>query len=307
MALRLFALSWRVVRKTRIGETQLKRVAGTGESSLSSICCGGIKVACNKGGLFMSVIEDYYKTMDEVRSEYARKYADKPYIYNDGVLRPDLYFVSDKPKIVMLLKEGIDNWSLIDKIENTKEDNYHVEFDRKNSSKSWASNIIKPVYYVQNKQWLNNTRNHSVTGFAYINIKKVAEWNPNSDDDDLDGYVKNDKDLLYKEITACVPDIVFCCQGKKDRRLDSPQLIRLEKILGTKRERIDDISFAYKFSYQVNGRENKLIAVNWSHPSRSVLKNVEMHQRLEQLVPVIEETVRNNNLPRVCSEETDTI
>lgn len=240
----------------------------------------------------MNYHENYCKVSETIRAEYSKKYPGKQ-IFNDGILRPDLYFEPNKPRIVMLLKEGITNWSLVDVIDNSEKENYIIKQDKNNSSKCWAPNIIRAVHYMQYNHWLSKTKGFSVTGFAYINVKKVIDGQNKSDDKELDKCTVNDKNLLKNQILSCIPDIVFCCQYSK--RNQSNQLIRLEKILDCKGQPIPKIPFAYELPYVTSkGKVNKLIAVSWSHPSFSHLTKQEMKRRLEILITEIKAIKCNN-------------
>ncbi len=239
---------------------------------------------------------DYYRRIsEEIRSEYAERYK---YSYDrDGVLRPDIYFDGKTPRVMMLMKEGIDSWSLVDKIDNTEQDDYKVvkpekNAKQKNSSTSWANNIIRSVHFIHKKEWKDNTDGESVTGFAYINLKKHTEGNKSSDDSILDRSVNKDKELLYKQITACVPDIVFCCQHNKNRH--SKQLDRLKNILNSEPQNIPGITFAQALPYSSQGIQYKLLAIDWVHPSWSSLSKKEQKERLKQLKQWIDKAVEYN-------------
>lgn len=136
-----------------------------------------------------------------------RKY--KPFVF-DGLIGSNEYCTTE-PRILFLLKESNDNFTEI-----ATEDEYYPKDG--NSSHFWRKiNIIK--YIVQNS-WKDNSikkneidecKELSIKGIAYVNIKKNAQNNSTSDFSDLKQYAEADAEFLRKQIEFLSPQVIICC------------------------------------------------------------------------------------------------
>ena len=245
--------------------------------------------------------EYYYQIENEIDSYFSSKY--KSHYSRDGVVNPDIMFSDEnRPNVVMLLKENRNN-------KNGNQGNWAPRdvgelFPHKdNTSRCWAPNICRTVHYVISgfSDWWENVprepesvfpKKRSVSGFAYINVKKNDEGQDLSDDFDLGDYAEKDSEMLRKQVISCEPDILFCCQKSKSNY----GLKRLKMIMGTELKALDSCNFAFVMDYDYFGRKHKMLVVNWFHPSRNTkgFKKADMRSKLNAISSYVARAIKFN-------------
>ena len=241
-------------------------------------------------------MKDYYYQEKSIVDTYYNEQYEQHYAL-DGIINPYKMFEDpNRARIVMLLKES-------NNYENDKVTWHPLNLDPKglyptdtDGSKVWARNICRSVHYIEmdfcESQWWEcipkNDPNYTVSGFAYINVKKNDEGKGKTENWDLNRYAIKDAPYLRRQIIACRPDLVFCCQK------GGTQLKRLETILSQERKPIEGLDYAFLFDYNYQGFSQSLIALDWFHPSRNNISIYEMKSRLDNAYQVIREVISSN-------------
>lgn len=235
----------------------------------------------------------YIQENKDIREKFYQRYGN--HFSKDGVYSPkDMFDCEDRPHIVYLLKEAIDNpedWEPCRDLENI----FRAYPESGNGSNVYGGNLCRPVKYLTDGIWWDYVKRDSpeefsVKGFAYINVKKKAEGKGRSKNWDLDNYARSDAELLKRQIVSCRPDIVFCCQN------NDCQVSRLETILGKPRQVLDkSIDFAWLFDYEYQEKSNQLIAIRWIHLCQGSISNKALHARLDMVRPYLKSICQKNS------------
>lgn len=164
---------------------------------------------------------------------------------NDGIIGLPAWEKASQ-KIAFILKECNDGfWNITEKSEYRPSEG--------NSKLFWRNlNIWKYVVTcaldgkIPSFESAMELKEDPVTGIAYVNLKKKAEYKNRSNDSDISGYVENDWQYLDRQIEIINPDVLFFCGTYK--------------FVQTKMELIPVKSRVFRT------RDQK-IAVNFFHPS----------------------------------------
>lgn len=193
----------------------------------------------------------------------------------DGVIDPEVWYTQDE-RILFILKEAYTNEEITENADLTDDLKKYVSSKGRiwNAVAEWTyglTNTAKDtVPYFDN--WLGvpnedfekykNARADILKKCAVINIKKSNGKNT-SDDIDLLKYVKEDGDLLARQIEIIDPTIIVCGSTfhllkdvKKDKNVDEKRIL---KIFGEDTHKLPDA----KGCYTINGRP----VIAYYHPA----------------------------------------
>lgn len=152
----------------------------------------------------------YNEAADRLNQEWQIARPNYEHFCNDGIMGDANKYFASQLRIMYLLKESNDNYI---NIRGTTQRGADIG----SSQNFWGNlgywtRIIKayfdgalPVFCPRAELTEN------LFPVAYVNVKKNAVNNPQSQSNDIQKYANNDKDFLSKQIDMIKPNVVVCC------------------------------------------------------------------------------------------------
>lgn len=183
----------------------------------------------NKKEIELAAYNNYLSESKYIFDEFRKIYKNEIFnnqgqVSQDGIFSPKIYFKKNRPRVIALLKEGVnynsDKRQLMWEPCASFENDYHIKAIKENGGPVYLTISYEMRYIISNfeqlifpktDETLSCCRFHPIIkGVGHINLKKFDQGYSTSNYYDLLDHLQNTSSLLQKQIVAIAPDIILC-------------------------------------------------------------------------------------------------